>query len=213
MRKFITILENFHFESKEELAEHEIVVSLAGEQADAAELLTSATPFGEIESEVIYRQDHGDTSVFCVGDPRAPKAISKMVKSGAYWWSLELKAFEAARGWGSKLFVFLVKRLGRVFNDPSLTPASVAMLEKLIASKALKASVVDIAQAQATTYNPDDPKDVARPMYDRPLAGVNRALLSPDEARNIVWMVEGSRPRAGVLKPLTMMVEGLRRPY
>ena len=101
---------------------------------------------------------------------------------------------DRGKGWISKLLVFITKTYGRFLIDNQLSVASAALIEKLISNGAVSAYVANLETGEMTEYHPDSETDRVIPMYDMIIQGVNRPILTRDEALKKTWVIESWRP-------------------
>jgi len=160
--------------------------------------LVAQESFGDIYHRP-YPQHQQD--VYYVGDENSVFSYVIIEDRSGYTWLLEAFTEPQHRGanLSPKLIQWLVKRLGKMIVDQQLTAVAARMLEKMIAASLVSASVVDLQAGTTNTYNPNDPKDQAKPMYDRTIQGVNRPNLPPADAQRFTWMLESRLPRKGIL--------------
>jgi hypothetical protein len=160
--------------------------------------LVSHEPFGDVYHHT-FPQYHQD--VYYVGDRVNVKSYVAIEDRSGYLWLLETFTEPQHRGanLSPQLIQWVVKRLGKMLVDLELTPIAARMIERMIAAGTVSASIVDLQAGNVTTYNPNDPTDQAKPMYDQPVSGVNRPQLPAADANNYTWMLESRMPRRGIL--------------
>lgn len=173
---------------------------------DFEPFLQRAKPKEDFENHQIYLADFPEYNqdVFLLIDDQEVMAYAIVENKNGDWWLLELWVAEPHRDTGlvTLLLIYIVKRAKKkVFMDKEVTGKSAGMIEHLISNGRLTGSIVDLVKNKVIDYNPDDPDHLAIPMYDKSVEGVDRPLLSKEEAKNFTWLLESKSARRGILMP------------
>jgi len=183
------------------LDEIEIVPPLNPPAGHAQTFLGGSLVAQETFGDIYHNSFPQQQDVYYIGDQSSVFSYVIVENRGGHLWLLE--AFTEAQhrnnNLSSQLIRWVVKRLGKVIVDRQLAPIAARMFERMIAAGLVKASIVDFQTNMADTYNPDNPVDQAKPMYDRAIPGVNRPLLPLADAERYTWMLESGFPRRGIL--------------
>jgi hypothetical protein len=191
-------------EQSQPLDEIEIIQALGGSPGQAQRHLggtvVAQESFGDVYHHP-YPQHHQD--VYYVGDQNTVFSYVALEDRSGHWWMLEAYTEPQHRGtaMSPQLIRWVVKRLQKVIVDQQLTPIAARMLERMIANGAISASVLDTQTGNYVTYNPNDPTDQAKPIYDEDVPGISRPKVPPAEATRYTWILESRLLRKGILSP------------
>jgi GNAT superfamily N-acetyltransferase len=127
---------------------------------------------------------------YYIGNP-TPISYVIIRKFQNNWWAMDLWVDPANRrqGLGSKLLRYVIKNeKHKVFMAHLLTISSAKMIERMISSGSVDASVANLATGRIEEYRLDDPTDLIRPMYDRVISGINRPAIT--DGSKLIWILE-----------------------
>lgn len=114
------------------------------------------------------------------------------------------------KGYAAQIIQTAIRQKGPLLVDISLTSASASLIEKMITSKIISASIVDFDTRTTVGYSPDLHKN--HPMYDKKIDGIDRPVLSKQNARRFTWLIEHAFPRWSPLSPFVEVNERLKLP-
>jgi hypothetical protein len=166
------------------------------------QLSKDATLIGNNGSFDIYQNIFGNQEVYFTGQP-LPIGYLVVRNGNDRWWAMSLWVDPRNRNQkiGQGLMVYVVKQVkGHLIMDLEMTEASIRMTEKLIATGAVNASVVDYQDQTAIAYDPSNLNDQNRPMYNDTITGVNRPALRYAEKDRYTWVLETRERRGGILQ-------------
>lgn len=173
------------------LYEIQIVDSLDHNDDLVLDCLSKASVVAQFEDEDILSYRVDNQTMYFLG--HEPKAHLVTQDNDSYLWCLELRSYEPGKGYGGKLMTWVVKNKHKLFIDRDLTVSSANMIEKLISSGKVNASVVDIEQGTIKAY---DGSNI--PMYTQPING--RPTLDDKDAMRWTWLLETRQRRSGLLQ-------------
>lgn len=127
--------------------------------------------------------------------------------NNGFEWLMEIMSIVKNKGYAQNLLIYIIKNISKpLFLDVSLTEDSVKMIEKLIKNKKINVKVADLENEKIFPYN--DLNDVHIGMYDRNILGIDREILPPEKAKNLVWVLENISLRREF--PMSQYVEFLK---
>ncbi len=191
----------------EQLDEIEIIQSLATPQPQRflGGTLLSQESFGDVyQHSFPPNQD-----VYYIGNQTDVFSYVIVESKSGHLWLLEAFTDPQYRGknLSPQLIQWVVKKLGRIIIDRQLTPTSARMIERMIDIDMVSASIVDIQAGSVTSYNPDDPVDKAKSIYDVDVPGIDRPRLPQQDKLRYTWMLESAPARRGILSAYVRLIE------
>lgn len=127
--------------------------------------------------------------------------------NNGFEWLMEIMSIVKNKGYAQNLLIYIIKNISKpLFLDVSLTEDSAKMIEKLIKNKKINVKVADLENEKIFPY--DDLNDVHIGMYDKNILGIDREILPPEKAKNLVWVLENISLRREF--PLSQYVELLK---
>lgn len=149
----------------------------------------------------VFTGEEDGGEVISIGNP----AISyvKFITTATGWrYMVEFQTnpTERGKGWGAKLLIYMTKN-GKIIIDRSISVATASLIEKLISSGAVTGYIANLSNGEMEEYNPHDPKDRVKPMYDTTIFGIDRPVASRQIAHDKTWVLEKwHKPRAANLQ-------------
>lgn len=116
-------------------------------------------------------------------------------KKEDFWWFMEMWTSEEHRnkGLAKYLLLYAKNEKTQLIADLQMSEDAISMIEKIVKSKEINASILDTKEGIILAY------DENHPLYDSKIKNVDRPILTREEKDRYTWVLETRKPRGGIL--------------